>query len=295
VLINQAAIASTSNPVNGQTITTLANLPFRVPLPGFAVNNLAQYQTSGSSFYNALQASLHQRTSRFGELLLAYTWARDLTDTYDGLPSTRGGSILGDQFNAESDYGPDLFLRQHRLVATYFVELPSPHERWAAPFLSHWVLTGVGVAQTGHALTITDQNQFSVYGIVTDRAQLVAGCNPSLSGSAEARLTAFFRTSCFTTPPVIGDDHVATGFGNSPVGAIKGPRQANLDAAISKTFPLTKFREESEVTFRGEAFNAFNHTQFQDPSTELTSATFGQIQSTAVNARVVQFAVRLTF
>jgi hypothetical protein len=295
VLINQAAFASPSTPVNGQTTTTLANLPYRVPLPGFAVKNLAQYQTSGSSFYNALQASLHQRTSSFGELLVAYTWARDLTDVYDGLPSTRGGTILGDQTHPENDYGPDLFLRKQRLVVTYFVKLPSPKERWAAPLLRHWVVTGVGVAQTGHALTITDQNQFSAYGIATDRAQLVSGCNPVLPGSAEMRLTAFFKTACFTTPPVIGNDHVATGFGDSPIGLIQGPRQTNLDAAITRTFPMSKWREGTAIVFRGEAFNVFNHTQFQDPDTELTSATFGRIRSTAVNARVVQLAVRVLF
>ena len=295
VLINQAAIASKAAPVNGQTTTTLANLPYRVPLPGFATKNLVQYQTSGSSLYNALQASLHERQTRFGELLVAYTWARDLTDTFDGLPSTRGGSILGDQNHPSSDYGPDLFLRQQRLVVTYFVKLPSPSERWAARVLGHWVLTGVGVAQSGHALTITDQNQFSAFGIVSDRAQLVPGCNPNLQGSAEARLAGFFKTACFTTPPIIGDDHVATGFGNSPIGFLKGPRQTNLDAAIAKTLLVSHWREGASVTFRGEAFNALNHTQFQDPDTELTSATFGQIRSTAVNPRVLQLGLQLLF
>lgn len=295
VLINQAGIASASNPVNGQTTTTLANLPYRVPLPGFAVKNLAQYQTSGSSFYNALQASLHERTTSFGELLVAYTWARDLTDVYGGLPSTRGGSILGDQNHPGETYGPDLFLRQHRIVVTYLVKLPSPRKGWAALVLGHWALSGVAVAQAGHALTITDQNQFSAYGISTDRAQLVAGCNPALQGSAESRLNAFFKTSCFTTPPVIGSDHVATGFGNSPIGFLRGPRQANLDAAVTRTFRLATWREGTAVVFRGEAFNALNHAQFTDPDTELTSTTFGQVKSTAVNPRLLQLAVRVLF
>ena len=295
VMINQAALASPSNPINGVTTTTLANLPFRVPLPGFAVGNLTQYQTSGTSLYNALAVSLRQRTTRRSEFLVSYTWARNITDSFNGTASTRGGSILGDQNNPGSDYGPDLFLRQQRLVATFLLHIPSPRIRRLAAAFGGWGLSGVAVAQSGHALTITDQNQFSAYGIKNDRAQLVAGCSPALSGPAQARLTAFFKTSCFTKPPVIGNDHVATGFGNSPIGFLKGPRQTNVDASLSRTFGFTKWNRELAVTFRAESFNLFNHAQFQDPDTELTSTTFGQIRSTAVNARILQFALNLHF
>ena len=89
VLINEAQLASASAPVNGVTTTTLANLPYRVPIQGFAVKNLAQYQTSGAAIYNALETSLHQRAGNGSEFLLSYTWARDLTDSYNGTTSTR--------------------------------------------------------------------------------------------------------------------------------------------------------------------------------------------------------------
>jgi hypothetical protein len=295
VLINQAALASASNPINGVTTNTLANLPFRVPIPGFAVKNLAQYQTSGSSFYNALVTSLRQRNGRVGEFLLSYTWARNLTDSFNGTTSTRGGSVLGDQNNRGADYGPDVFLRQQRFVASYVLHSPSLRGRALSAALGHWDLSGVAVAQSGHALTITDQNQFSAYGITSDRAQLIAGCNPGLSGSAEARLNGFFKTSCFTTPPVIGSDHVATGFGNSPIGFLKGPRQTSFDLSLARTVGISAWHNETALTFRADVFNAFNHSQFQDPDTEFTSATFGKILTTAVNARIVQIALNAHF
>jgi hypothetical protein len=295
VLINQAKLASASAPVNGVTTTTLANLPFRVPIEGFAVSNLAQYQTSGASFYSALQASLRQQPGRMGQFLLSYTWARNLTDSYDATTSTRGGSILGDQNNPGAGYGPDLFLRQQRFVASYLLHVPSQGGRLLTNALGHWDLSGVAVAQSGHALTITDQNRFSAYGVVSDRAELVAACNPVLSGPAQARLTAFFKTSCFTTPPVIGSDHVATGFGDSPIGFIKGPRQANVDMSVSRTFGLSLRQKKTGFTFRVEAFNVFNHAQFQDPDTELTDTTFGQVRSTVVNARILQVALNAHF
>jgi hypothetical protein len=56
---------------------------------------------------------------------------------------------------------------------------------------------------------------------------------------------------------------------------------------------LNRLRENCRLTFRAEFYNAFNHPQFANPDTNLTSPTFGVISSTAVNPRVIQLALRL--
>jgi hypothetical protein len=38
-----------------------------------------------------------------------------------------------------------------------------------------------------------------------------------------------------------------------------------------------------------------NHPQFSNPSTTFGGASFGQILSTSVNPRVIQFALKLSF
>jgi len=65
--------------------------------------------------------------------------------------------------------------------------------------------------------------------------------------------------------------------------------------AVSKKIPLRWPVEGSNVEFRTEFFNAFNHPQFSDPNTNRSSASFGQILTTAVNPRVIQFALKFRF
>ena len=111
----------------------------------------------------------------------------------------------------------------------------------------------------------------------------------------QSKLNAYFNAPCFTTPPVIGADGIGTDFGNSATGIVNGPGQANLDLAFSKTVVFNWPHEKSSLQFRAEFYNALNHPQFGNPDINFTSPTFGVISSTAVNARVVQLAVRLAF
>jgi hypothetical protein len=93
----------------------------------------------------------------------------------------------------------------------------------------------------------------------------------------------------------VGDDGVATDFGNSPMGILHGPGQVNTDLSLIKEFPL-KFREGMNVEFRSEFFNASNHPNFQDPDINVSDGpAFGQITQTYGNPRIIQFALKVTF
>ena len=83
-------------------------------------------------------------------------------------------------------------------------------------------------------------------------------------------------------------------FGNSGIGIILGPGQVNFDFSVLKVTPIT---EKQSVQFRAEFFNGFNHPQFDNPVTTQNTAgsTFGVIQSTATNPRIIQFALKYIF
>ena len=80
--------------------------------------------------------------------------------------------------------------------------------------------------------------------------------------------------------------------GNAPRTLCCGPAIANLDLGVHKTISL---REGTDLEFRTELFNAFNHTQFFNPDGNITDgALFGQV-SRVRDPRLIQLALRLTF
>jgi hypothetical protein len=122
--------------------------------------------------------------------------------------------------------------------------------------------------------------------------------NAGTAGGVEARLNGYFNKAAFCTIPVIGGDSAATGYGNSPVGAILGPGQFNWDASLAKVTKVGGITEGATLLFRAEFFNAFNHAQFSAPSgnqLDVSKANFGQITSTSVNPRLIQFALKYAF
>jgi hypothetical protein len=73
---------------------------------------------------------------------------------------------------------------------------------------------------------------------------------------------------------------------------LNGPGWLNLDASIFKTF---KFSERFGAEIRVDVFNALNHPNFNNPSTSLTSNTFGQINGVASSSRAARLSARFTF
>ena len=81
-------------------------------------------------------------------------------------------------------------------------------------------------------------------------------------------------------------------YGTLPRNFLRGPGATNLDLALSKTTPLAGERLKLEI--RAEFFNIFNHAEFNNPDTNISSGTFGQIITTA-DPRIIQLAARFSF
>jgi len=70
-----------------------------------------------------------------------------------------------------------------------------------------------------------------------------------------------------------------------------GPGINNWTLGLHKD---TRLREDMQLQIRFEAFNAFNHAQFSNPSGSFTSGLFGRITGAAA-PRIVQVAAKITF
>jgi hypothetical protein len=68
--------------------------------------------------------------------------------------------------------------------------------------------------------------------------------------------------------------------------------QQQLDSSLSKIFHVT---ERYQVEFRTDAFNTFNHPNFAVPDSVVGDSAVGQVTSTSVENRRLQFALRLSF
>jgi hypothetical protein len=131
--------------------------------------------------------------------------------------------------------------------------------------------------------------------------------NPNLPKD-QRTFTRWFNVAAFAEPIPITAAQCASGtcpaitfgnIGNTPPGIIRGPGRNNWNTSIFKNF---RVRERLNIQFRAEAYNAFNHTQFNGVDTTIqynasgvnTRSSSGNITSTR-DPRIMQFALRLNF
>ena len=82
--------------------------------------------------------------------------------------------------------------------------------------------------------------------------------------------------------------------GNSKRRFFYGPGMDNYDIALAKKLQIA---ESKSLLFRIEAFNVFNHTQFNGPGSvdgNIGSSTFGNVIS-AAPPRIMQAALKFIF
>ncbi len=293
IQFNQAQLASPDQPVRGLTANTVENLAQRLPILGVGGGSFV-CETRFHSNYNSLQTSLTRRFSRGLSFLASYTFSKSLDVTSGGgNPSAFDLSfITNDQANPNNAYGPSDFDRTHRFVLSFVEQPPDLHRGpWLARTLfSQWRFSGIFVLQSGLPITPIDSSAGTIYGnSVSEVRAECTGANPSSAGSVESRLNGFFNPAAFAPAPVIGD---GTGFGSCGTGIVRGPAQRNLDLGIQRSFRAT---ESSKVEFRAELFNLTNTPNFDLPTRDFSSASFGAISSMASNPRFVQLALKYDF
>ena len=235
---------------------------------------------SATASYNGLIASIEHRTGQF-TFLANYTWSHciDVEDAQGDF----AGTTVEDPYNPRLDRANCGFdyrgmFNANAVVMSRFHSLHGV----AGAIINNW--------EVGPLLRITDGDPFTVTegdisgdDVTNDRPNLTG--NRVYTGNNIAQSPQFINADAFA--------YSANGtFGNLGRNSFRGPKYANLDAEISRFFPIT---ERTKLDFRIEAFNALNHPNFNMPSQRaITSSTFGQITSSH-DPRIWQGAVKFIF
>jgi len=314
--INRAYLASPANPINGVTTNTTqsANIQARVPYQGFLPSGVTLIETYGFSDYNSLQTTVKRQVSHGIYVQGAYTWSRGLTSVTGGDGTNgvfEGGSgNSGDPDNRHNRWGPAGFDRTNRLVLAYTWAFPSwksgnAFERAAT---GGWKLNGTSTFQSGKPLTVTDVRDGTAYSNTsTSRAQFAPGKgNSDIVNKGGGTLLSRIKNNTYLNPgstvfaaaPNVANVPAglsATDYGNSSIGAARGPGNDNWDMALVKTTTVGGIREGATLEFRTEFFNVWNHPEYTPPATVVSSASYGQITSSIGSPRLIQFALKYGF
>jgi len=265
--------------------------------------------TIANSNYNSLQTMLEKRFSRGLQLQLAYTFSKsfDLASSFEGELNP---------FDYRSTYSLSQFDARHRLVLSYYYELPIPkYQGFAGKLLNGWDISGIYTYQTGFPIRIYSQADnelmnsffFELPG-QPDQLAPFKTLDPRKSGGYGFDPNSFTENASFPTFADDGvtitnacSDHPAFDcyqpslfgrIGNTKRTLCCGPAINNLDFALHKVLPIT---EQNRLEFRAELFNVFNHTQFTNPDGITTDGSdFGRVKR-AREPRLVQFAVKFFF
>jgi hypothetical protein len=233
-----------------------------------------------NSSYNAFQTLLRKSLSNGLQLLAAYTWSK----SFDNASSFENSVNPIDPSKSRS---LSLYDARHRLTVSEYWQIPRTHlNNWTEKVVNGWALSSIMTMQAGFPIRITstsDRELMGSYDYETvgepNQVAPLRILNPRTSGGY------YFDPASFVDAP-LGQ------IGNAPRTVCCGPGIVNFDLGLHKNI---RIREGTNLEFRTEFFNLFNHTQFLNPAGDIAGGvTFGQVQQ-ARDPRLIQLALRLTF
>ena len=284
---------SETNLVNPNLLAALqvnnANYNADVPFLGYHSLRIAQNGANGN--YNSMQASIRGTIKSELQYQAGYTYSH----TND---SFNNGGSAGDLYNISNpyvgwkyDFGPSMYDIRNVFFTNFVYDIPflkNSSNKALKTGLGGWELSGIVAVSSGAPLNI-GLSGTNVASIIPNTAN-----RPNQSGAAHNQHTVnqWFDTSIYTAP-------AAGTWGNTPRNSVRGPGRDNWSLSLFKNFWFSEERG-SNLQFRAEFFNVWNHTQFRGDtqnggiSTNLGASNFGAVTG-ANDPRTIQLALKLTF
>ena len=235
-------------------------------------------QSIASSRYDAITARFTANISRAVTVNASYAHGR----------SFASGNNL-DQTNINQYYGPAPEDIAHVFNAQFTLDLPvgrgrrylSNSNRLVDALFGGWQYSGLLHVRSGARFDVVANDGTSLNNGQNNRPDRIG--NGQLSNPT---VNNWFDTSAFVV------HGTAMTYGTSGINPLHSDGQQQLDSSISKIFHIT---ERQQLQFRTDVFNTFNHPNFAAPDAIVGDAAEGQVSSTSVDNRRLQFALRYSF
>jgi hypothetical protein len=257
----------------------------RGPLgPNFGSN--ADQVNIGHANYNALELSARHQSGRL-EFDAAYTYGKTLDES-----SNVGEEV--NPLNPALSYALSSFDVKHNFVASYEYQLPFDQILRPNRLTQGWSVSGITHIASGFPVTLVNNGDNSLLGTNPNGINNASIDEPDYNGgplhlnhNPRVNGNNYFDTAAFS-------ENALGATGTAKRRFFYGPGAQNYDMAVAKQLGVA---EGKSVLFRVEAFNLFNHTQFNGPASvdgNIGSSTFGQAIS-AGPARILQAALKFNF
>ena len=249
------------------------------------------YVDSGQTMkYNGLQTSVRKRFSHSVQFDFHYTLSKGDSTQGGDIQAYYQAGLLGSSniqnfFNPEADRTPNTGDNRHRATADVIYDIPwfkngkgiLPHT------IGGWQISSIFRARSGNPMNI-----YQASGIQNSRPDYNGG-DPVLSDWRNT--LQYFNKAAFASVPTSPMTQATLRPGNLSPFLLRGPASWVVDMAIAKNFRIT---ETKRLQIRADAFNVFNHVNYNDPDNGSLNATFGKILGAGL-ARIGQIGARFTF
>jgi hypothetical protein len=259
-----------------------AGLPSTVPNAAFGT--VLQYLSAGDANYNGLTLSLQRRLSAGFSFNLNYTWSHALDDVSNGGVANEPFGIFQtnpnistpqNPYNIRANYGSSDYDVRHYLSATFVLTDMFRHTgfHWGPnSIFGGWTLSSNWFLRSGLPFTIVDTSATGTltgYNYLGNIFASPVSYFPQSCGSSAVN-TACFNTSQFA--PSASATGFPTGFGSIGRNTVYGPGFFDLDVALMKDIRLG---EHATFSFGAQAYNLFNHPNFDQPVGDISNPLFG--------------------
>ena len=251
--------------------------------PNAALGQVTQYLSAGTASYNGLTVSLQRQLSSGVAFNVNYTWSHALDDVSNGGVVNEPFGILAtnisvtapqNPFNIRGNYGSSDYDVRHYFSATLLFSDVLRHAglRWGPNrVFGGWTLSSNWFFRTGLPFSVIDNAAFGTLIGYNYLGSIFASPITSIPNICTSAVNSpCLRTSQFA--PSAAVTGFPTGFGTGGRNNIYGPHFFDVDIALSKSVAIT---EHVNFTFGAQAYNAFNHTNFDQPVADISNPNFG--------------------